>query len=130
MVRCFMTGVELPIDQTLVLNRRAAIELLYQLKGRVATLRRILEQYSPLDDFEREHFGSLPSRDLAQHGPKKHRLLCPAAAQVLAPSFPEITLFLPWPEYKARARALCSSDGGSEAAPAADEAASGSVATK
>ena len=102
MVRCFLTGVQFPIEEAFVLNRREAHDLLDRLKDRVASLRRVIDQLSPLDD---EDGGAVPAHvrrnDFVR---KKHRLVCQAVAEALAPGCPEIRLFLERPEYRLQAR--------------------------
>lgn len=102
MVRCYLTGVQFPIEEAFVLNRREAHDLLDRLKDRVASLRRVIDQLSPLDD---EDGGAVPAhvrrKDFVC---KKHRLVCQAVAQALAPGCPEIRLFLEWPEYRLQTR--------------------------
>lgn len=97
MIRCFLTGVQFPLEDAFVLNRREARDLLDTLKDRVNSLRRVIEQFSPMDE-ENENVEITRS---ARNGfaRKKHRLVCKAVAEVLAPGFPEIRLFLTWPEY-------------------------------
>lgn len=102
MVCCFLTGVQLPIDKALVLNRREARSLLAALNDRVASLRRVIEQLSPLDIDDDATRAAYPQRPGAAH--KKHRLICKAVAEALAPAFPEITLFVGWPVYQSQAR--------------------------
>jgi hypothetical protein len=101
MVRCFLTGVEFPLQQAFVLNRRSARDLRDSLKDRVACLQRVIEQLSPLDAQEAKPFGQTHKSTFA---PKKHRLVCKAVADALAPGFPEIELFQSWLEYRSRAR--------------------------
>lgn len=100
MARCFLTGVEFPLQQAFVLNRRGARDLLHELKDRVACLQRVIEQLSPLDTREATPFDT-PRNAFV---PKKHRLVCKAVADALAPGFPETELFLSWLEYRSRAR--------------------------
>ncbi len=102
MVRCFMTGVQVNLEQAYVLNRREAGELLDALKYRVASLRRVVEQFSPLDD--QDELPNVPPARHARFAPKKHRLVCKAVADALAPGFPEIKLFMAWTVYRAQAR--------------------------
>ncbi len=103
MVRCFLTGVEFPIQQAFVLNRRDARDLLDGLKDRVASLQRVIDQLSPLDTHDPRPFEQPRKGAFA---PKKHRLVCKAVADALAPGFPEIELFQGWPEYCALRTAL------------------------
>ncbi len=102
MVRCFLTGVQFTIAEGFVLNRREAHELLYSLKDRAASLQRVIEQLSPLDE---EDTGNRPIRSgRAGFVRKRHRLVCKAVADALAPGCPEIRLFLDWPAYRAQVR--------------------------
>jgi hypothetical protein len=101
MVRCFLTGVEFPLQKAFVLNRRGARDLLAALKDRVACLQRVIEQLAPLDARESKPFGRAHKSAFA---PKKHRLVCKAVADALAPGFPEIELFESWLEYRSRVR--------------------------
>jgi hypothetical protein len=95
MARCFLTGVEFPLQQAFVLNRRDAHNLLHVLKDRVACLQRVIEQYSPLDAYETK----APGRAGNGFVPKRHRLVCKAVADVLSSGFPEI-------EYRSDARRI------------------------
>ncbi len=102
MIRCYNTGVQCEIDEAYVLNRRDAADLLHRLRDRAASLERIVAQFAPLDDFEpRDSF--LQMRPAAP-SPKKHRLVCKAIADAMGPAFPEIQLFIDWPQYQERAR--------------------------
>lgn len=98
--RCFLTGVEMGLDQAYVINRRGARELLFELSDRVCRLRRLIEQLAPLD--------SMPVRAANANdigpAPRRHRLVCAEAALVMAQGFSEVTLFLAWPDYRARVR--------------------------
>ena len=102
MVRCFLTGVQFPIEEAFVLNRREAHDLLDMLKDRAASLRRLIDQLSPLDD-EDSNAGLAHSRQSA-FVRKRHRLVSRAVADALAPGCPEIKLFLEWPQYRSSAR--------------------------
>lgn len=102
MVCCFMTGVQVSLEQAYVLNRREARDLLVVLKDRLAGLRRVIEQFSPLDD--QDGYVDVPAAVRTGFAPKKHRLVCKAVAEALAPGFPEIKLFMEWPAYQLQAR--------------------------
>lgn len=99
MARCFLTGVEFPLQQAFVLNRREARDLLHELRDRIASLQRVIEQLSPLDTHEPKRFA--PKR---KDAPRRHRLVCKAVADALAPGFPEIDLFESWLDYRSRAK--------------------------
>ena len=102
MVRCFLTGVQFRLEDAFVLNRRESRDLLDALKERMARLQRAIDQFSPLDEGDGAAAGPYSGRGAVTR--KKHRLVCKAAADALAPGFPEIRLFVPWPEYRANAR--------------------------
>lgn len=102
MIHCFLTGVEFGLEDAFVLNRRQAHDLLDTLKDRVASLRRVIDQLSPLDEINGN--AAVARSGCRDFAPRKHRLVCKAIADALAPGFPEIRLFLPWPEYRTQAR--------------------------
>lgn len=102
MACCFLTGVQVGLEDSFVLNCRQAHDLLNVLKDRLASLRRVVEQLSPLD--EQDGYQDVPAARRAGFAPKKHRLVCKAVADALAPGFPEISLFMPWPAYHLHAR--------------------------
>lgn len=103
MVRCFVTGVQFPLDKGFVLNRREARSLLAALNDRVASLRRVIDQLAPLDD---DPAGTSPgSTRQGRFAPRKHRLVCKAVAGAMASGFAEIDLFVEWPEYQSQASA-------------------------
>ena len=102
MARCFLTGVQFALEDAFVLNRREARLLVAALNNRVASLGRLIEQFSPMDD--------APEIPLPVHSRqagfarKNHRLVCKAVAAALAPGFPEIKLFVDWPLYRSQLR--------------------------
>jgi hypothetical protein len=102
MIHCYITGVQCEIKDSYVLNRREARDLLDRLKDRVASLRRVLEQLSPLDDVEAREFAMAPK--YMNFSAKKHRLVCKAVAKGMAPGFPEIKLFVTFEQYRANVR--------------------------
>lgn len=101
MAHCFMTGVQFELEEGFVLNRREAHDWLNALKNRVASLQHIVDQLSPLDVEEKRAATHWRVPDFA---PKKHRLVCKSMADALTPAFPEITLFLSWPDYYLHSR--------------------------
>ena len=97
MVNCFLTGVQMHFDDAFVLNRRDVRNLHDALKERLASLRRLIDQFTPLDDHDKELLAAYRSVGAA---PKKHRLVCKAVAATLATGFPEVNLFVSWPDYQ------------------------------
>lgn len=122
MIRCFLTGVQISIDDAFVLNRRDTHDLLAALKERLASLQRVIEQFSPLDEGD----ALVPTNRHPALRRKRHRLACKAAADMLATGFPEVQLFLPWPEYRQRSRSTMqrnrSIEGSAAAEPRLDSA--------
>lgn len=102
MANCYMTGVQFPLEKAFVLNRRAARDLLDTLKDRVASLQRVMDQLGPLDP--QDGHADIPPARRAGLAPRKHRLVCKAVADALAPGFPEINLFMTWQQYQSQAR--------------------------
>ena len=125
MAHCFMTGVQFQLEEGFVLNRRGAHDFLNALKNRAASLQHIIDQLSPLDVEEKRAATHWRVPDFA---PKKHRLVCKAMADGLSLGFPEIKLFLSWPDYylhsrlrldaiRGRPNAVVTSPDGLDAAP-------------
>jgi hypothetical protein len=102
MANCYMTGVQFPLEKAFVLNRREARDLLDTLKDRVASLQRVMDQLGPLD--AQDGYADIPPARRAGLAPRKHRLVCKAVADALAPGFPEINLFMEWSLYQSQAR--------------------------
>lgn len=102
MARCFLTGVQFPLEDAFVLNRREARFLLAALHDRIASLRRVIEQLAPMDELEEIDMPSHPHTPRPAR--KRHRLVCKAVAEAIAPAFAEVTLFQGWQEYQSQAR--------------------------
>ncbi len=97
MAKCFITGVELPLEETYLLDIGPAFRALRDLRKRAASLERLVEQLSPVDDVE-------------VYNPQKHettsrkdrRLISPSVANALSDTYPEGELFVTWPEWRSR----------------------------
>ncbi len=101
MAKCFITGVELNISNSYVLDISAAQRALISLRQRVASLERLIQQLSPRDNAE--------VYDVRKHQPvtkKFRRLVSAQVASALSATYPEETLFLRWGEWSARRRAI------------------------
>lgn len=114
MARCFLTGVEFPLEDAFVLNRREARLLIAALNNRSASLRRLVDQFSPMDEVPEAEQAAPPRR--AGFARKNHRLVCKAVATALAPGYPEISLFVGWLKYRAQVQSR-ESRAGSTPAP-------------
>ena len=102
MANCYMTGVQFPLETAFVLNRREARDPPDTLKDRVASLQRVMGQLGPLD--AQDGYADIPPARRAGLAPRRHRLVCKAVADALAPGFPEIKLFMTWQQYQSQAR--------------------------
>lgn len=103
MARCYLTGVEMSLEDAYVLHRRAVHHHLAALKDRTASLQRLVAQLSPLDVEEPFMPGKASSADRPTQ--RRHRLVCKAVAEALGPAYPDIQVFLNWPAYRATVRA-------------------------
>ncbi len=104
MARCYLTGVEFTLEDAYVLHRREVHDHVARLNDRVASLQRLIAQLSPLDIEEPAPSGSPSQPNRLPR--RRHRLVCKAIADALRPGYPEITLFIAWPEYLVRVREL------------------------
>jgi hypothetical protein len=101
MAKCFITGVELNISNGYVLDIAAAQRALRNMRLRVASLERLIQQLSPRDNAE--------VYDVQQHKYVTKTFRRVVSAQVgaaLAVACPEETIFLPWQEWSTRRRAI------------------------
>lgn len=97
MAKCFVTGIELPLAETYVLNIAAAYRALRDLRQRVSVLERLIEQLSPKDDV---HIYDPWKRDTVIR--RDRRLVSPSVAQALSAAYPEGELFMTWSEWRSR----------------------------
>lgn len=97
MIKCFMTGVELPIEKTYLLDIGEAHRALKHLRQRTASVERLIGQLGALDDVE--------IYDVKKHQNitrKDKRLVCESIARALADVYPEKNLFISWGEWRDR----------------------------
>lgn len=97
MARCFLTGVEFRVEEGHVLHRSDAYRLLRMFRRRSESLERLITQFSPLDEPSAENM-----RLIKRKARKQHRMICKGVADALAQAYPEIELFLSWPELQTR----------------------------
>lgn len=100
MAHCYLTGVQFPLDEGFVLNRREARHLARALQDRVNALQQLIEQLAGWDDTVPQPW---PGRG---HHHRRHRMVCQAVAEALASAYPEKVLFRRWPEYLTTARLI------------------------
>ncbi|TAN45840.1 MAG: hypothetical protein EPN22_01465 [Nitrospirae bacterium] len=95
MAKCFVTGVELPVEQTYVLNAAAAYRALKMLRQRCESLERLIQQLGPYDDAE--VYDAIKRQITIR---KDRRLVSPAVAEVLSATFTEEPLFMLWLDWR------------------------------
>ena len=102
MIRCYLTGVQIPIENAMMLNRREALNQLTALREQLTSLQRTVDQFSPMDDMpQAAHPAFAKKKNFAS---KKHRLVCKAVADALAAAWPGTKMFIAWGEYTAQVR--------------------------
>jgi hypothetical protein len=100
MAKCFLTGIEMQMENAYLLDQGAARRALRSLKVRASVLERLLTQFTPKDSVEVfDYHTRKPSVR------QERRLACQSVAVALSASYPETPLFITWPEFKARCKA-------------------------
>ncbi|MGO8735221.1 MAG: hypothetical protein ACLQVM_20785 [Terriglobia bacterium] len=97
MSKCFLTGIEVPLESAFVLDRGATKRALRNLRERLAALERLLSQLGQKDSVER-----FDPRSKTMKARVENRLVCPSVAAALATSYPESPLFITWKEFMKR----------------------------
>lgn len=97
MPKCFLTGIEIPMENAYLLDCGAAQRALRNLKLRVAAVERIITQLSPKDQTEVYDYKSKSTKVRPER-----RLVCQTVAAALSESYPESPLFVAWPAFKLR----------------------------
>jgi len=101
MAKCFVTGVELPLSETFVLDIPVAYRILKDLRQRLGAMERLIEQLSPWDDAE---VFDAKKREMLVI--KQRRLVSPGVAKALSSVSPENDLFIPWPVWRERRKRI------------------------
>lgn len=96
MAKCYFTGVELPLEETCVLNLSVAYRELRDLKQRYSSVERLIQQLSPRDDIE--VYDASKKNTIIR---KDRRLVSPAVALALSVLCPNEQLFMTWKEWRA-----------------------------
>ena len=101
MAKCFLTGIEMQMENAYLLDQGAARRALRTLKERASVLERLLAQFTPKDSVEVFDYHTRKASVRQQR-----RLACQSVATALSASYPESPLFISWPEFQARCKAL------------------------
>ncbi len=97
MAKCFLTGIDIPMEEAYLLDQGTTRHALRNLKVRVATLERLLAQLTPKDVVE-----VFDVRTRKTSVKPQRRLVCQSVATALAASYPEEPLFITWPQFQAK----------------------------
>jgi hypothetical protein len=101
MARCYLTGVEIKLDDAFVLDLTIAYRTVRELKEKVATLERLIAQLGRSDEVP------IPDRGgTGTHLRKDRRVVSGPVAVALGAVCPDRELFLPWAVWHARGRTL------------------------
>jgi hypothetical protein len=97
MARCFITGVELKLEESYVLDITVAHRALRELRQQAASLERIIQQLGQRDDTE------IFDRKKGEPAIRKdRRLVSPSVAEALSAAYPQKKLFIQWTEWRSR----------------------------
>ena len=97
MPKCFLTGVEIDLDDAYVLDISRARHALRDLRQKASALERLIAQLSPKDEVEAFDYKAGANRKR-----KDRRLVSERMAIALSDAAPETTLLIRWPDWRAR----------------------------
>lgn len=106
MAKCFLTGIDVPMENAYLLDQGAARRALRSLKERVAAMERLLAQFTPRDSVEVYDYKSRQPTVRPQR-----RLVCQSVASALSALCPDVQIFITWPQFRARSEALAKGKG-------------------
>jgi hypothetical protein len=99
MVRCFLTGVEMNLEDAFLLDLSAVKHVLRDLKQKSLILERLVDQLGPPDRVEAPNLkGGKPKHR------KDRRLVSETMASVLSAACPERNIFICWSDWRSRRR--------------------------
>lgn len=101
MAKCFLTGIEVPMENAYLLDQGATRRALRSLRERVAAMERLLAQFTPRDSVEVYDYKTRKPAVKPQR-----RLVCQSVASALSALYPEAQLFITWPQFRERCVAL------------------------
>jgi len=97
MPRCFLTGIEIELQESWLLDRGAGKKAIRRLRERLAAVERLVSQLSALDEvsvFDR--------RSRSDKVRQERRLICSGVAAALSASHPEFPLLISWKTFAGR----------------------------
>jgi hypothetical protein len=100
MARCYLTGVEIPLDEAFVLDLTAAHQAARDLKEKLTRVERLVSQLGATDPVP------IAPGLQQQLTRRDRRVVSASVARVLGEACPERALFIPFRAWRARGRAL------------------------
>lgn len=97
MARCYITGVDIPLNESCVLDIGVANRTLRNLRQQAAALERLLKQLADQD--EAEIYDARLHTFIIR---KERRLICASIAKTLAATYQNEALFVPWDKWRQR----------------------------
>jgi hypothetical protein len=101
MAKCFLTGIDVPMENAYLLDQGATRRALRSLRERVSAMERLLAQFTPRDSVEVYDYKTRKPAVKPQR-----RLVCQSVASALSALYPETQLFITWPQFRERCTAL------------------------
>ena len=97
MPKCFMTGMEIRLEDAFILDRREAYRAVRDLRGKLKALERLVAELGEVEKVE------LPDRRTGKTFIRvDSRMVCVSVAQALSAVWLEKKLFIRWSEWKAQ----------------------------
>lgn len=97
MPKCFMTGMEIQLEEAFILDRGEAYRALKELRGRLKALERLVAELGEVEKVE------LPDKRTGRTFTRiDSRMVCVSVAQALSTIWSEKKLFIRWSEWKAQ----------------------------
>jgi len=97
MPRCYMTGVEIKLEEALILDRKEAYLALKEIRVRLKALERLVSELGQPERVEKK------DRKTGQVFLRTDfRMLCPSVAEAFSSIWPEKQLFMRWSTWKSQ----------------------------
>jgi hypothetical protein len=97
MARCYITGVDIPLNESYILDIGIANRTLRSLRQQAAALERLLKQLAERDEVE--IYDARLHKFIIR---KENRLICGSIAKSLATTYRDEALFTPWSKWQQR----------------------------
>ncbi|MEA2108388.1 MAG: hypothetical protein U9P07_03085 [Pseudomonadota bacterium] len=95
MAKCYLTGIEIPTEESFLLNIGVANRAIKDLRSKPGTLERLLSQLGPKDEVDIYSVGE--GEKITR---RNRRLVCKSLADSLEAALPDSGLFMSWHEYR------------------------------